>query len=78
MLDIPVFSGPEKKLDLSELENLWSEETLRDYFGLLHTLKPVISPEASAVIRATYQYHRLNMNRRAERTTVRLLESLVR
>ncbi|XP_015518346.1 DNA helicase MCM9-like [Neodiprion lecontei] len=70
--------GPEKQLNILETGTLWTEETVRDYFALVHTLKPAISPEASEVIRATYRYHRLNPERRAERTTVRLLESLVR
>lgn len=51
---------------------------MRDYFAHVHTLRPVLSPEASEVLKATFRYHRLNPNRQAERTTVRLLDSLIR
>ncbi|XP_012256179.2 DNA helicase MCM9-like [Athalia rosae] len=75
---INVLISPKKRLEIMESKNSWTEETLRDYFALIRTMKPVMSPEASEVIRATYRYHRLNPDRRAERTTVRLLDSLVR
>lgn len=41
-------------------------------------MKPSLTVEAEKVISATYLYHRSNPSRRAERTTVRLLDSLVR
>ncbi|KAI4503342.1 hypothetical protein M0802_001564 [Mischocyttarus mexicanus] len=57
---------------------LWSEQSLREYFTHVHTLKPSLTLEAEKVISGTYLYHRSNPSRRAERTTVRLLDSLVR
>ncbi|XP_035717705.1 DNA helicase MCM9-like isoform X1 [Vespa mandarinia] len=65
-------------IDSVKLEGLWTEESLREYLAHVHTLKPILTLEAEKVLSATYLYHRSNPERRAERTTVRLLDSLIR
>lgn len=65
-------------IDSLKLEGLWTEESLREYLAHIHTLKPILTVEAKKVLSATYLYHRSNPERRAERTTVRLLDSLIR
>ncbi|KOC66574.1 DNA replication licensing factor MCM9 [Habropoda laboriosa] len=65
-------------IDLLQTEGLWKEDTLREYLAHVHSLQPKLSKEAEMVLRATYLYHRSRPNRREERTTVRLLDSLIR
>lgn len=65
-------------MDLLESEGLWKEDTLREYLAHVHTLRPTMTKEAEQVLSTTYLYHRSNPDRRAERTTVRLLDSLIR
>ncbi|KAK2581495.1 hypothetical protein KPH14_005159 [Odynerus spinipes] len=65
-------------IDSLKSEGLWTEESLREYITHIHTLRPTLTPEAEKVLSATYLYHRSNPERRAERTTVRLLDSLIR
>ncbi|XP_070528319.1 DNA helicase MCM9 isoform X3 [Cardiocondyla obscurior] len=60
------------------LMGLWSEETLREYFAHVRALKPVLTEEAKKILSATYLYHRSDPRRKPERTTVRLLDSLIR
>lgn len=65
-------------LDLFKSEGLWKEDSLREYLAHVHVLRPNMTKEAERVLSATYLYHRSNPDRRAERTTVRLLDSLIR
>ncbi|XP_015126143.1 DNA helicase MCM9 [Diachasma alloeum] len=67
-----------KPMELLKSDNLWDEESLREYFAYIHTLEPTLTEEADVILRATFLHHRKNPNRREERTTVRLLESLIR
>lgn len=60
------------------LEGLWSEETLCEYFAHVRMLKPALTEEAKKILSATYLHHRSDPNRRPERTTVRLIDSLIR
>ncbi|EZA51963.1 DNA replication licensing factor MCM9 [Ooceraea biroi] len=62
----------------SNLAGLWREETLGEYFAHVRTLKPVLTESAQKILSATYLYHRSDPYRRPERTTVRLLDSLIR
>ncbi|KAL6263429.1 hypothetical protein P5V15_006219 [Pogonomyrmex californicus] len=62
----------------SNLTGLWSEETLCEYFAHVRALKPELTEEAKKILSATYLYHRSDPYRRSERTTVRLLDSLIR
>lgn len=54
------------------------EETLCEYFAHVRTWKPVLTEEAKKILSAAYLYHRSDPYRRPERTTVRLLDSLIR
>ncbi|XP_031784957.1 DNA helicase MCM9 [Nasonia vitripennis] len=65
-------------LSILKTDGLWDEKTLREYFAHVHTMKPVMTKDAEKVLRATYFYHRHRPERREERTTVRLMDSLVR
>lgn len=60
------------------LTGLWMEETLCEYFAHVRTWKPVLTEEAKKILSAAYLYHRSDPHRRPERTTVRLLDSLIR
>lgn len=60
------------------LMGLWSEETLSEYFAHVRALKPVLTDEAKKILSATYLHHRSDPYRKPERTTVRLLDSLIR
>lgn len=51
---------------------------MREYLAHIHSLQPLLTKEAEMVLRATYLYHRSHPDRREERTTVRLLDSLIR
>lgn len=60
------------------LTGLWSEETLCEYFAHVRALKPMLTEEAKKILSATYLHHRSDPHRKPERTTVRLLDSLIR
>ncbi|XP_015599032.1 DNA helicase MCM9 [Cephus cinctus] len=73
----------QSKIDVShanllKTDGLWKEESLRKYLAYVHTLKPILSEQAAKIVSAVYLHHRSNPYRRAERTTVRLLDSLIR
>ncbi|KAK1122278.1 hypothetical protein K0M31_009501 [Melipona bicolor] len=65
-------------IELLKSENLWKEDILREYLAHVHSLQPKLTKEAEMVLRTTYLYHRSHPDRREERTTVRLLDSLIR
>ncbi|XP_071564040.1 DNA helicase MCM9 isoform X1 [Temnothorax nylanderi] len=60
------------------LTGLWSEETLCEYFAHVRALKPTLTEDAKKILSATYLHHRSDPYRKPERTTVRLLDSLIR
>lgn len=55
-----------------------SIETLRQYIAWVKTFHPVMSPQAEQILVNYYQLRRKSSSRQASRTTIRLLESLVR
>ncbi|XP_078398313.1 DNA helicase MCM9 isoform X1 [Cetorhinus maximus] len=59
-------------------EKLWSMEKMKTYFCLIKTLQPKISGEANKILVKYYQVQRQSGFRNAARTTIRMLESLVR
>ncbi|CAG7827610.1 unnamed protein product [Allacma fusca] len=59
-------------------ENLWDLDTLQAYFVLSKDIKPKMSRSANEVLSTYYEFQRNSSNRNVARTTVRLLESLIR
>ncbi|XP_069742949.1 DNA helicase MCM9 isoform X2 [Narcine bancroftii] len=68
----------ENKACPSVSNKLWSMEKMKNYFCLIKTLQPKISEEANKILVKYYQLQRQSGFRSAARTTIRMLESLVR
>ncbi|XP_036901750.1 DNA helicase MCM9 isoform X1 [Sturnira hondurensis] len=62
----------------SKSEKLWSMEKMKTYFCLIRSLQPTLSEAGNQVLLRYYQMQRQSDSRNAARTTIRLLESLIR
>ncbi|XP_021096296.1 DNA helicase MCM9 isoform X2 [Heterocephalus glaber] len=62
----------------SKPEKLWNMEKMKTYFCLIRTLQPRLSEAGNQVLLRYYQMQRRSDARNAARTTIRLLESLIR
>ncbi|NXC09499.1 MCM9 helicase, partial [Orthonyx spaldingii] len=62
----------------SESEKLWSMERMKTYFCLIKSIQPKLSDESNLILVRYYQMQRQSDCRNAARTTIRLLESLIR
>lgn len=57
---------------------LWNLETLQQYFSVIKKLNPILTNATNTILSAYYQAQRRATFRNKARTTVRLLDSLVR
>ncbi|EEC15192.1 DNA replication licensing factor, putative, partial [Ixodes scapularis] len=62
----------------NEDSGFWPINKMRAYFSMIKTLNPVLSDQAQSVLQEYYRCQRNVFKRDAARTTLRLLESLVR
>ncbi|NXN54565.1 MCM9 helicase, partial [Rynchops niger] len=62
----------------SKSEKLWSMEKMKTYFCLIKSIQPKLSDESNLILVRYYQMQRQSNCRNAARTTIRLLESLIR
>ncbi|XP_026468484.1 probable DNA helicase MCM9 [Ctenocephalides felis] len=56
----------------------WTVKMFKSYFEFIQNINPVMTEEAELILSAYYQYKRMSQYRDASRTTVRLLDSLIR
>ena len=60
-------------------DTLWSVEQMQAYFAMIQSLNPVMTEDASRVLQAYYcAQRRSDEGRSAARTSVRLLQSMIR
>ncbi|KAM6279440.1 DNA helicase MCM9 isoform 2-T2 [Porphyrio hochstetteri] len=62
----------------SKSEKLWSMEKMKTYFSLVKRIQPKLSDDSNLILVRYYQMQRQSDCRNAARTTIRLLESLIR
>ncbi|XP_075354747.1 DNA helicase MCM9 isoform X1 [Mycteria americana] len=62
----------------SKSEKLWSMEKMKTYFCLIKSIQPKLSDESNLILVRYYQMQRQSDCRNAARSTIRLLESLIR
>ena len=61
-----------------DLKSLWSLDRMQAYMALIKTLQPRMSEGAGRVLQAYYRAQRGADDRNAARTTMRLLQSMIR
>ncbi|KAI4299117.1 hypothetical protein L6164_032607 [Bauhinia variegata] len=70
---------PDRNRNDDDLANTWPVSTLKRYIHFLkENFRPVLTREAEIVISSYYQLQRKSATHNAARTTVRMLESLIR
>ncbi|CAH3154559.1 unnamed protein product [Pocillopora meandrina] len=73
-----ILEGKGLSTTASSSEPLWSMEKMQAYFCYVKTLKPQLTPESNRILSRYYHCQRQADLRNAARTTIRLLESLIR
>ncbi|KAL9967665.1 hypothetical protein ACROYT_G025945 [Oculina patagonica] len=73
-----ILEGKGLRTTASSSEPLWSMEKMQAYFCYVKTLKPQLTPESNRILSRYYHCQRQADLRNAARTTIRLLESLIR
>lgn len=70
---------PEKDGSKEDLSNIWPFHMLRRYIHYVkENFRPILTKDAESVISSYYQLQRRSATQNAARTTVRMLESLIR
>ncbi|XP_059150821.1 DNA helicase MCM9-like [Physella acuta] len=64
--------------DMTDMNTVWSMDKMQAYITLIKSLNPQLSPQASRVLQAYYRAQRGADDRNAARTTMRLLQSMIR
>ena len=57
---------------------LWPFDMMKSYFSMIKNLKPTLTQSANRILSKYYYTQRQNSDRSTARTTVRMLESLIR
>lgn len=60
------------------IPDTWSFDKMKTYFSLIKNLKPTLTPAANRILSQYYYAQRQANDRNAARTTVRMLESMIR
>lgn len=74
----PILTAQIETANDSSCSSLWSMDRLQSYLCYVKSIKPVMTPEANKVLSRYYQRQRQADIRNAARTTIRLLESMIR
>ena len=67
-----------KEIDDDIIQEFWTFSRLRSYFSHIKQLKPVLTEKANRALSQYYYKQRQASDRNAARTTVRMLESMIR
>lgn len=73
-----VLTGKDSTNSGSSKDKLWTMDQMQAYFCLIKQINPTLTDDANTILSQYYRYHRKSDFRNAARTTIRLLESLIR
>ncbi|KAK0060388.1 DNA helicase MCM9 [Biomphalaria pfeifferi] len=65
-------------MDCGDASDMWPMDKMQAYLTLIKSINPQLTPESSRVLQAYYRAQRAADDRNAARTTMRLLQSMIR